>query len=93
MPNKMANLTLDNNYWNNNVEYLLCGLAIPTDNKILLNLNIWITDTAASVHETAHKEGLQDISKVKTTKTTKMSNGNTGTTAEPGTLSGTICDQ
>jgi hypothetical protein len=65
MPNKSANSDLD--HWNKNVEYLLCGLTILTDNKILLNLNIWIADMAASVHITAYKEGLH---------------GNTKTTAE-----------
>jgi hypothetical protein len=55
----MANSDLD--YWNSNVEYLLCGLTIPTDSKILLDPKIWIADTAASVHVTAHKEGLQEV--------------------------------
>jgi hypothetical protein len=57
MPNKSANSDLD--HWNKNVEYLLCGLTILIDNKILLNSNIWIADMAASVHDiTAYKEGL-----------------------------------
>jgi hypothetical protein len=61
MPNEMANfLALDNNYWNKNVEYLLCGLTIPTDNKILLDPKVWIANTGgASMHIKAHKEGLR----------------------------------
>jgi hypothetical protein len=56
MPNKMANSTLDNNYWNANIEYILCGLTIPTDSKVLLNPNKWIADLAASVHMMAHSK-------------------------------------
>jgi hypothetical protein len=87
MPNEMANLILDEN----NAEYLLCGVTNPTENKILLDQNTWIADTAASVHATAHKEGLQDINKTRTT--IMMTNGNTETTTETGTLKGTIGDQ
>jgi protocatechuate 3,4-dioxygenase beta subunit len=83
----MANLTLDNN----NVEYLLCGLTNPTENRILLVPNVWIADMAATVHTTAYKERLQDINKARTTL--KMNNGNPETTMETGTLKGTICDQ
>jgi hypothetical protein len=50
-----------------------------------------IADTAASLHATANKAGLQDINKTRTT--IMMSIGNTETTTEPGTLKGTICDQ
>jgi hypothetical protein len=60
MPNEMVNLSLDNN---KTIEYLLCGLTNPTENKILLDPNVWIADTAASIHATAHKEGLQGINK------------------------------
>jgi hypothetical protein len=87
MPNEMANMTRDNK----SIEDLLCGLTNPTRNKILLDPNIWIADTAASMHATAHKEGLQDINKTRTT--IMMSNGNTETTTKNGTLKGTICDQ
>jgi hypothetical protein len=88
MPNEVANLSLDNN---KTIEYLLCGLTNPTENKILLDPNVWIADTAASVHATAHKEGLQGINETRTT--VMMSNGKTETTTENGTLEGTICDQ
>ncbi len=88
MPNEVANLSLDNN---NTTEYLLCGLTKPTESKILLDPNVWIADTAASVHATAHKEGLQGINETRTT--VMMNNGKTETTTENGTLEGTICDQ
>jgi hypothetical protein len=84
----VANLSLENN---KTIEYLLCGLTNPTENKILLDPNVWIADTAASMHATAHKEGLQGINKTSTT--VMINNGKTETTTENGTLEGTICDQ
>jgi hypothetical protein len=70
--NEMANSTLNNNYWNANVEYLLCALTIPTDSMFLLNPNIWITDTAASVHVTVDKSELQDEHKMTQAETITM---------------------
>jgi hypothetical protein len=53
MPNEMANFSLDNN---KTIEYLLCGLTNPTENKILLDPNVWIVDTAASVQQHTKKD-------------------------------------
>jgi hypothetical protein len=79
MPNEIVNLSLD---INKTIEYLLCGLTNPTENKILLDPNLWIVDTAASMHATAHKEGLQGINKTSTT--VMMNNGKTEITTENG---------
>jgi hypothetical protein len=91
MPNKLANLALDR--WNNYFGYLLCGLSIPKDNKTLLDPNIWIEDTVASVHMMAHKEGLQGLRKAMQVETITMGDGGIETNKKIGTLSGTIYDQ
>jgi hypothetical protein len=98
IPNESTNLAVDHlknnwiNNWNNNVEYLLCGLTIPTNSKILLDPNIWITDMAASVHMMVLKEGLQGVHKATQAKTSTMGNGDIETTTEIGSLSSTIYD-
>jgi hypothetical protein len=50
-------------------------LTTPIDSKILLNPNIWIADTAASVHVTAHKNELQGKHKTMQAETITMVNG------------------
>jgi hypothetical protein len=61
VPNETGNSAADCKSTGNHIEYLLCDLTFPTDNKILLDPNIWITDTAASVHMTAHRTGLINV--------------------------------
>jgi hypothetical protein len=80
MPNKLANLALG--YWNDNVEYLFCGLVIPADSKILLDPNTWIVNAAASVHITVHKDELQGEHKTAQTEIITMGNGSTEATVE-----------
>jgi hypothetical protein len=58
----------------------------------LLDPNVWIADTAASVHMTAHKQGMTNLRPASSEKIT-MGNGVSETTSEIGTLPGTVCDQ
>jgi hypothetical protein len=40
---------------------MLCGLTFPTNQEILSDPNIWIADTAATVHNTPHGIGMSHI--------------------------------
>ena len=40
------------------VEFLLCGMTFPDDQAILTDPNVWIADTAATVHNTPHSLGM-----------------------------------
>ena len=39
------------------------AMTFPTTQKVLNDPGFWVADTGASVHMTAHKEGLYDIKK------------------------------
>jgi hypothetical protein len=43
---------------NNRIEYLLCGMTFPKDVGFLNDPNVWIADTAATVHMTPHLQGI-----------------------------------
>jgi hypothetical protein len=55
--------------------------------------NIWIADTAASVHMTAHQQGLIDIRTAANDATITLGNGNSESATVIGTLRGTFCNQ
>jgi hypothetical protein len=57
------------------IEYLLCTLTFPNGSKLLLDPNVWIADTAASVHMTAHQEGLINICMATKAATIMVLNG------------------
>jgi hypothetical protein len=59
----------------NRVEYLLCGMCFLTNAKLLNNPNVWIVDTAATVHSTPHKVGLTEPKKASATNLVRMGNG------------------
>ena len=87
----------------NDVEYLLCGLVeeevdkmeleFPSTQELLTNPNVWIGDTGATVHNTAHSECV--VSKRKTTEADAISwgNGSSDDTATIGNMTGMICDK
>jgi hypothetical protein len=73
---------------------VVCTLTFPiNDSKLLLDPNIWIADTAASVHMTAHQQGLIDIHTATNDATIMMGNGNSDSATVIETLPGTVCDQ
>jgi hypothetical protein len=97
IPSKISNLNLMSPpapelCGTTNPRSIPCALTFPiNDSKLLLDPNIWIADTAASVHMTAHQQGIIDIC-------TATSNDNDGqrqlsTATVIGTLPGTVCDQ
>jgi hypothetical protein len=43
------------------VEILLCGMKFPQDQRMLNNPNMWIADSAATVHTTPHEMGMHKV--------------------------------
>jgi hypothetical protein len=94
VPTESDNSAVDRKSTGNKIEYLLCALTFPIkDSKLLLDPNIWIADTAASVHMTAHQQGLMNIRTATNDETIMMGNGNSELATVIGTLPGTVCDQ
>ena len=77
----------------NKVEYLLCtmDMCFPTSAEILNDPNVWIADTAATVHSTPHSEGLRNPKEASVSDSVTMGNGATVKTIAQ--LPGTICDK
>ena len=54
---KQAQASMDKG---NKIKYLLCGMMFPTDQKMLTDPNVWIANTAATVHTTPHASGMTE---------------------------------
>ncbi len=93
MPNKSGNSAINLKSAGNQIKYLLCALTFLNNSKQLLDPNVWIADTAASVHMTAHQQGLIDIQNATNDATITMGNGDLESATVIGTLPGTVCDQ
>ena len=94
-----------NNNNNNNgaVEYLLCGLSteevvkvdgpegFPNTPELLKDPDIWVADSATTMHNTRHKVGMSDV------RTEGhgivMGNGQEVQTTEMGNIKVTVCDK
>jgi hypothetical protein len=90
--NESGNSAVDQDGNGKNIEILLCAMTFPTDPKILNDPNVWIADTAASVHMTPHKHGLTKLQS-SDTNSIIMGNGMIEDSTEVGTLPGVLCDQ
>ena len=67
------------------------SLSFPGQQDILTDPNMWIGDTAATVHMTAHKQGMISKSGEKTNVTT--ANGTVAESCKVGAIRGVFCDQ
>ena len=74
------------------VEFLLCNITMPGGISMVLDPNVWIADSAATVHSTGHQVGMFDIKKVSTGGIT-IANGEEQKIKLFGSLKGTMCDQ
>ena len=74
------------------VEFLLCNITMPSGISMVLDPNVWIADSAATVHSTGHQVGMFDIKKVSTGGIT-IANGEEQKIKLFGSLKGTMCDQ
>ena len=84
------------------VEYLLCGLSnekvvkvkapkgFPDSPELLKDPNIWIADSATTMHNTKHKAGMVDVRTE--THGIVMGNGEEVKTQEMGNIKVTVCD-
>jgi hypothetical protein len=61
--NEIANAAVDTN---TGYEFIFCSLSFPDDPRILLEANIFIADSAASVDMTGHKEGMYRLQSIST---------------------------
>jgi hypothetical protein len=76
----------------NNTEYYLCGITFPATHELLKNPNVFIADTAATAHLTAHDNGLINL-RHSNGATTTWGSGKTDNTKVIGDLPVTICDK
>jgi hypothetical protein len=77
------------------VELLLMaglGLSFPTDQLLLSDPNVWITDTAAKVHTTPHKQGAINKRAATGADSITVGNGRKETAAEIADIPGVVCD-
>ena len=60
---------------NNKVEFLLCGMTFPQDHCILTDPNVWIADTAATVHTTPYSTEMHKCKQATDLDTITVGNG------------------
>ena len=77
----------------NKTEFLLCGLTFPEETGLLTDPNVWIADTAATVHMTPHKIGISNIRKATGADSITMGNGNQEKAAQLADIVGMMCDK
>ena len=74
------------------VEFMLCGItrfAFPQSQDMLQDANIWIADSAATVHTTAHKRGIHSLKAATDADSITMGNGIAEQASLAGKLMGT----
>ena len=67
------------------------GLAFPDDRRLLEHPNVWIADTAASVHMTPHRSGLRNLRQSKLH--VALGDQSSMASKRVGDLHGRICDR
>jgi hypothetical protein len=72
------------------IEFLLCGhdFLFPQNSDLLLDPNVWIADTGATVHTTAHKHGFHGLTEVSDSDSITMGNGLKEKASKIGKLTG-----
>jgi len=75
------------------VEFLLCGMSFSNDQSILNDPNVWIADSAATVHTTPHTVGLTNLRDAGKSDAITMGNGACETAAKIADLGGVMCDK
>ena len=59
------------------MEFLLCGVTFPLQQDLLDDPNVWIADSAATVHSTPHSISLTNVKEAKGSDAITMGNGGT----------------
>ena len=68
-------------------------LKFLSDLHLLLDPNIWVADSAMTVHNMPHKQGFTNVCDVSKGKLIMMGNGDAKLTATVGDLHGIICNK
>jgi hypothetical protein len=77
------------------VEFMLCGITkftFPPNQDLLKDPNIWIADSAATVHTTAHKQGFHTLTEATDADSITMGNGIAEKASLVGKITGTMCN-
>ena len=77
----------------NKAEFLLCTLTFPEETGLLDDPNVWIADTAATLHMTPYLSGITNVRKATVTNSITMGNGNQEYAAEVADLVGAMSDK
>jgi hypothetical protein len=77
----------------NHLEFLLCSITFPQNQDLLLDPNVWIADTAATVHTSAHKEGFHTLEQATAADSITMGNGIAEKASLVGKVSGALCNK
>jgi hypothetical protein len=78
------------------VKFLLCGVtkfSFPQNQDMLMDPNVWITNLAAMVHTTAHKQGFHMLMEATNADSITMGNGIAKKASLVGKLTGTMCNK
>jgi len=59
------------------VEFLLCRVTVPFQQDLLYDPNVWIADSAATLHSTPHSINLTNVKEAKGSDAITMGNGGT----------------
>ena len=69
------------------------GLTFPTDQSFLSDPNVWIADTAATVHTTPHFHGAVNKRDATSEDSITVGNGSSETAAKIADIPGVVCDK
>jgi hypothetical protein len=78
---------------NNRVEFMLCGMTFPNTQELLMDPNVWIADTAATVHMTPHEMGCTNARKASEVNSITMGNGSNEKAKKIVDIPCTACDK
>jgi hypothetical protein len=74
------------------VEFTLCALSFPKDQRILQDPNIWIADTAATVHTTPYATGMHTVKQATKEDSITVGDGTHVRATRVANVTGTRCD-
>jgi hypothetical protein len=93
MPAKQAQANVNKKTKEKTIEYLMAGSTFPTNHKILIDPNVGITDTAATVHTTPYSQGMKNCKKATEDDAITVGNGSKESASQIANITGTICDK
>ncbi len=75
------------------IEIMLCGFSFPAKMGLLDDPDIWIADTAATVHSTPHVKGMTNLKKAGSNDAIVVGNGSNEQAGCIGDIKGVVCDK